>query len=154
MNKLPSFRLGGQERNYLLVEVVTRTRPQDYDFWDGNRLNARISVQAGAFAGTFHAALRCDDFAPFLDSLRQVYQSLGTETPTYIAEFTTMEDQLSIEVLGDAFGHITAQCVAMDDLGTGNRLEFDLEFDQTFLPEILSELEAIITAFPVRGNSS
>jgi len=154
MNELSSFRLGGQERNFLLIEVIARSHPQYYDFSDGDWLNTKISVQSGAFAGRFHATLRSEEFEQFLRDLRLVYSSLGTKNPIYVAEFTTIEEQISIVIRGDALGNFVAQCIAVDVAGTGSRLEFELAFDQSYVPEMLSELEAITTAFPVLGNPS
>ncbi len=154
MNELPHFRLGGQERNFLLIEVMGRSHSGSYDYWDGNWLTTKISVQAGAFAGHFHATLRGEEFERFLRDLRLVYTSLGTKNPVYMAEFTTMEEQLSIVIRGDPLGNFVAQCIAVDVAGTGNRLEFELAFDQSYVPEMLSELEVITTAFPVLGNPS
>ena len=154
MNKSPSFRIGGDEYNYLQVEVLWRSHPQQYDFWDGNWLNTKISLQAGGFTGSYGASLRCDEFLHFFNSLTTVYTSLGTPVPTRVAEFSAMEEQLQIVVRGDALGHFTAECVALDNLGVGNRLEFELAFDQTDIPAILSGLEAILREFPVRGSAS
>lgn len=154
MNETISFRMGGQEREFLLVEVMARSYPQSLDYDDGNWLTTQISVQAGAFAGSYHASLRCEEFARFLSSLRLVEASFGTDIPAYAAEFDTMEGQLSIVIRGDVWGHFTASCVAVDDFGARNRLEFTLAFDRTYLPAMLDELEAIIQAFPVRGKPS
>lgn len=131
-----------------------RSHPEQNDFWDGNWLDAKVSVQTGAFSGRYGASLRSDEFARFLDGLQQVYSSLGTSFPTYGAEFSSLEKQLSIAVSGDALGHFTAQCVAVDNFGVGNRLEFELTFDQTEIPAMIDGLEAIMEAFPVRGSSS
>lgn len=62
-----------------------------------------------------------------------------------------MEEWLSIDIAGDGKGHFRADCVAVDMPGTGNRLTFEIEFDQTDLPEILGGLDAISRAFPVVG---
>lgn len=118
--------------------------------WDGNWLNTKISVQAGAFAGYYHATLRSEEFERFLSDLWLVYTSSGTKNPVYVAEFSTVEEQLSIQIRGDALGNFVAQCIAVDVTGTGNRLEFD----QSYVPKMLSELESITSAFPVLGKPS
>ena len=63
-----------------------------------------------------------------------------------------MEEQLGIIVRGDALGHFTAKCVALDNFGVGNRLEFELTFYQTEIPAMLGGLETILCEFPVRGS--
>jgi len=154
MNEPPCFRIGGEEHNYLSVEVFARLYPQCHDFWDGNWLDTRIRVSVGAFAGRYSAALRADEFSRFLSGLRLVSLLSGAETPSHVAEFVALEEQLSIVIRGDALGHFVAQCVAVDGSGIGNRLEFELTFDQTDLPAMLNGLETITEAFPVRGNAS
>ena len=74
MNELPSLRIGGCEHEFLLVEALARSHPHRYDFWDGNWLDTKISVNAGAFTGHYDASLRSDEFARFLSSLRIVYE--------------------------------------------------------------------------------
>ena len=152
MIEMLPFRIGGQTRNFLLVEVIARSYPGCFDSWDGNWLNTKISVQAGAFSGHYYASLLSYDFASLLRQLKIVYNSLGTQLPTYIVEFTTMEEQLSFIMRGNALGNFVAECVCVDFAGTGNRLEFEIEFDQSYIPSMLNELEAITEAFPVRGN--
>lgn len=153
MNEPPCFRIGGEEHNYLSVEVLARSLPQCHDFWDGNWLDTRIRVSAGVFTGHYSASLRCDEFASFLSGLRLASLSPGAEVPSHVAKFVALEEQLSIVIRGDALGHFVAQCVAVDGLGIGNRLEFELTFDQTDLPAMLNGLETITEAFPVRGNA-
>ena len=65
-----------------------------------------------------------------------------------------MEEQLSIVIRGDAQGHFLAECAAVDAMGVGNRLEFEIAFDQTCLPAILAGLKSILDAFPVLGKPS
>ena len=53
---------------------------------------------------------------------------------------------------GGRKGHFHAECEAMDQPGTGNRLAFKIDFDQTELPDILRGLDAICDAIPVVGR--
>jgi len=151
-NELPCFRIHGEQNEFLLVQVLGRSHPQCDDYWDGNWIEAQISLSAGGFQGRFGASLRSEEFVRLRAGLRLVYASLGTTIPTHVAEFTTLEEQLSIKVVGDGLGHFTAECVAVDEAGTGNRLEFTLRFDQTYIPAMLTGLDALIGAFPVKGN--
>jgi hypothetical protein len=58
-----------------------------------------------------------------------------------------MEPWLHIEVSGDCRGHFRAACRATDQVGVGNTLTFTIDFDQTELPEILNDLDAVCDAF-------
>ena len=66
------------------------------------------------------------------------------------AAFDTLEDQLKLRLAGDRRGHILVRGTAKDRVGTGNELEFGFEIDQSYLPEIMKELEAIEKCFPSR----
>ncbi len=104
-----------------------------------------MTIAAGAFRGGVNALLRAEDFAHFRDQLRPLYEELvGT------ARFETAEEWHHVEVEGDGKGHFTARCVALDDPGMGNRLTFVIRLDQTDLPAILQDLDAICEEFPIR----
>jgi len=135
------------------IEVLWPSYPVSNDYWDGNWLETRIRVVAGGFKGHYRAQLRSEEFADFRAALYLLYTSLGTDAPVHEAAFQTMEEQLSISVKGDRQGHFSAHCVAVDRAGTGNRLECELAFDQTQLPAMVEALDALITAFPVKGRA-
>jgi hypothetical protein len=121
-----------------------RACPEATDYSDANWLNATVDVAAGAFRGAYDAALRAEEFARFRNQLRPLYDTLAGR-----ATFDTMECCLGIQVEGDGKGHFHAKCFAVDVPATGNRLTFTLDFDQTELPAIVRELDAVCAAFPV-----
>jgi hypothetical protein len=142
-----AFRIGGSNREHVVVHVTRRERAEANDYWDGNWVYATVKVAARAFRGEFEAQLRAEEFVRFRDQLRALCEALKGG-----AKFETMEGQLAIDVQGDGKGHFHAACLAVDQPGIGNRLTFGLDFDQTELPEILRGLDAICVAFPVVGK--
>ena len=40
----------------------------------------------------------------------------------------------------------------MDNAGNGNKLEFEISFDQTQIPQIINQLEKITREFPKYGE--
>lgn len=56
-------------------------------------------------------------------------------------------DFLRVTVVG------RARCEARDEAGTGTRLEFGLELDQTELPGIARGLDEVVRAYPVKGEA-
>jgi len=143
----PSFRIGRSNAHVSVsVSPSRREFPELADYWDGNWVYATISIVAGGFRGEFEAQLRTEEFVRFRDELGPLHNSLVGR-----AKFDTMEEWLSIDIAGDGKGHFHADCVAIDMPGTGNRLTFGIDFDQTDLPEILGGLNAITKAFPVVG---
>jgi hypothetical protein len=124
--------------------------PTSTDGDDGNWLSARISVSAGAWAGSFDAHLRAEEFQAFRQQCERLYQALrGT------AVFHPMEPWLQLTLTGDAKGHIELAGEATDHVGWGNRLIFNfLELDQSFLPPLVAQLREVEENFPVVGRTS
>ena len=57
-----------------------------------------------------------------------------------MAELRTMESFLEMRFEGDGCGHILVNGTACDRLGSGTRLVFEVELDQTQLPKIAKAL--------------
>jgi hypothetical protein len=141
----PSFRIG-RANAHVIVSPNRRAFPEAAEYWDGNWVYATVSIAAGGFRGDFEARLRTEEFVRFRDELRPLHDNLVGR-----ATFATMEEWLSLDVAGDGNGHFHADCIAVDMAGTGNRLTFAIDFDQTDLTEILKGLDAITKTFPVIG---
>ena len=137
----------GDEIRFALIKVTGRTYPTRKDYWDGNWLNAEVRVSVGGFRAQVEGNLRAEEFVRFREELASLYDNLsGT------ASFKTMEEWLSVEISGDGRGHMIAECVAMDRPGWGNSLHFWLGFDQTYMPDMLEQLDKIIELFPIVGE--
>jgi hypothetical protein len=129
------FQIGGDEHEYARVQVIRANS----DGW----LPSLISVQAGGFHGEFSSDLDSWAFARFVQEVRDLHRTLkGTAT------FTTYEKQLELALVGDGLGHVEVKAEAMDYAGTGNKLVFRLHIDQTELPTLMRDLDAIVAAYP------
>ncbi|TMF72551.1 MAG: hypothetical protein E6I18_16900 [Chloroflexi bacterium] len=117
------------------------------DYWDGNWLQTRVSVRAGAFRGAFDASLRVEEFIRMWNGVRVCMTALDG---TFV--FETMEEQLSIVAKGNGIGRFTAECVAQDAAGVGNELTFEFSFDQIQLAPLATELEKLIKTYPLVGK--
>ena len=132
---------------FLKVALLGRSHPSADDYWDGNWVRAAVDVQAGGFHGSVGGDLRAEELARFLEQLTGLQKSLqGT------AEFETMEQWLSIRVVGDGRGHMATRCIIRDQPGIGNTLECMLATDQTFTQATVVELAAVVQAYPVVGK--
>lgn len=138
--------IGGETADYVAIQPLYRTHPGLFSYEDGNWLTCQISVVSGSFRGSFDACLRCEEFPPFLRNLEALSQTLEGA-----ATFSTMEGQLALTLTGDGKGHVQVTGEAMDEAGTGNRLEFTFNIDQTYLPLICTSLQDLLAAFPVVG---
>jgi hypothetical protein len=142
-----AFRIGVSNREHLIVRPTRRERPAVSDYWDGNWVYAFVEIAAGGFRGKFEAQLRAEEFVSFRDQLRPLGNELGGA-----AKFEPMEPWLRIDIKGDGKGHFLARCEARDQVGTGNKLTFTIDFDQTELSGIVQGLDAICEAFPIVGS--
>lgn len=138
--------LAADEGDQVVVDVGGREHGTD-DYWDGNWLSCRVAVRARRFHGAFDASLRAEEFVQMRDGVRACMNDSRGEF-----EFKTMEGQLSIVAKGDGLGHFEAECSANDAAGWGNLLTFKLKFDQTCLPTLFAELDALVKAYPVVGE--
>ena len=142
-----TFSLGGSERERIEVSVQRYERPPSGEYFDDNWLSVRVSVCVGGFRGRFDASFQTGEIASFRDQLSSLYKTLKGE-----AKFVTMETQLALTLIGDGRGGITLKGEAWDQPGTGNRLEFALELDQTHVGNTLGELNEVLDGFPVRAG--
>ena len=140
------FAFGQSEQERITVDVLSYERPVCGEYWDDNWLVVDISVTAGGFHGRASVSIITAELVSFSEQLHVLYERL-----TGTAEFTTLEGQLSLKLVGDGRGHIRLAGLVLDQAGVGNRLSFTLDFDQTFLPPSISDLNAVLRAFPVRS---
>lgn len=139
--------LGRATSEHLLIELVRRTHPYATDYWDKNWISAHVRVRVGGFDGRADGDLRAEELVAFREQLAGLHATLTGE-----AVFQTIEDWLSVRLIGDGQGHIGAKAILRDAPGIGNRLEFRLALDQTDLPTALSSLGGMCAAFPVIGR--
>ena len=132
---MPTWSIGYPEQERIEIELLSP--PADDCGYDW--VSARVHAVVGAFRGTADMVLLGADMQRFRDVLEPVYRDLrGT------AEFVTIEDQLRMKVVLDRLGHVQVSGYVKDDASFGNRLSFELGFDQTVLRRTLSELDDVI----------
>jgi hypothetical protein len=133
--------------NLIRIELIGLNYPTAELDWDRNWIRGFVKVKAGAFSGEFKADFMTVDFVDFKNELIKLYDKLSG-----IVIFKTLESQVEIKIVGDGIGHLKAECEVMDYAGTGNKLEFEINFDQTHIPKILNQLEKITNKFPKFGE--
>jgi hypothetical protein len=141
-----SFHIGKPTSDHLEIQLSGSTVPPAQDYWDGNWINAAVNVQAGAFRGGYPLYLRREDFVELFTGFKQLSKDLGGAL-----EFSAMEQQLAFTIQGDARGHFVLKGIAIDRAADGNRLTFELQFDQTEVPAMVRSLAAVTKAYPVVG---
>jgi hypothetical protein len=139
--------VGDADRNFVLIEILSRERVSASDFWDGNWLIAYVRIRCGGFQGQVQASLRSEELVGLRDSLASLQAD-----PSKTASYTNMEDWLTLEFKADRLGHISLTGELIDAPGIGNRLAFGFDLDQSYLPAIVAQLDSAIQAFPVKGQ--
>ena len=135
---MSSFSIGYPDKERLEVTLVgapANPKTEGYDW-----VKALVQIQVGAFNGEVEIYMCISDMVRFKEQLEPVYQNLkGT------AEFKTIEGQLYIRVEADKLGHVQATGHLSDDLASGNKLDFEIRYDQTLLWHTISEINEALT---------
>ncbi len=147
MNEETAFFEISESGNFIRIDLIGLNHPNAELDWDKNWVKGFVKVKAGVFLGEFKADFMTTDFVSFKIELAKLYDNLNG-----IATFNTLESQVEIKIVGDGIGHLKAECEVMDYAGTGNKLEFEIDFDQTHIPKILNQLEKITDIFPKVGE--
>jgi hypothetical protein len=146
MNLPPSMTLSAGD-DLVTVKILGRMHPGADDYWDGNWLLSPIEIQVGGFSGEVPAGLRSEELRRFREQLERLYRTLEGE-----ARLESIEEWILLVCQGDGMGHINVKGFVRDRPGIGNRLNFDLCFDQTHLPSLLDQLRKIEAAYPELGR--
>lgn len=142
-----SITIGSEQVDHILIQISGVSHPNSNDFWDGNWMNAKIRVRAGAFRANTSACLRRDEFQSFLTQLRSMVASCKEQ-----ASFSSLEEWLAFDVTGNKLGHFFAKGSVIDDHTTGNKLNFRIQFATIELEKLIEDLEALMDKFPVIGK--
>ena len=132
-----AFQIGGEEADFVRVSITRDNK----DGW----LSADVEIAVGSFRGSYAADFDIFAFSEFAKQLAVLHQTVSGS-----AKFTSLEGQLELTLKCDALGHISVSGEAMDVAGIGNKLLFDLDIDQTHVPEVLNSLKATLKKHPVR----
>lgn len=147
----PGLTIGNAHLNWLHIAVHSRSHPSATDFWDGGWLRTPITGSIGGFLIRVpDAQLRSDELQEFMNQLRALHQQL-----TGTARLRSMEDWLDLTITGDGSGRLTVEGAVSDCPGVGNTLSFNINgYDQTFLPDLLAQLDEVMASYPVPGRTT
>src|SRR5690349_6848129 len=128
------------------VSILGYEQPDAQDYDDGNWLNATVHMAISGFRAAFPYAPYAPDLANFLSELSALYASMkGT------AKYHSLEEDIILDGRIDELGGIEWSCVAPHPHGMGAKLEFGFTADQSYLPDLISQLTEILKTYPVRG---
>jgi hypothetical protein len=144
-NSLHSIRIGraGQSLTISLIEPASGEPSLADRLARGahrHHVNARIEAIFDGFRASYVTDLLGGDLPAFREALARLRSFESQE-----AVFETAERELRIEIKGDGRGHFKVKCVTQKNFAEGfPSLTFTLEFDQTDIPPILAELDAVL----------
>ena len=147
MNEETNFFEISENGSFIRIDLIDFNYPYADLDWDKNWISGIVKVKAGAFSGEFKTDFMTVDFVSFKNEMEKLYDKLNG-----IATFYTLENQVEIKIIGDGIGHLKAECEVMDYAGIGNKLKFEIDFDQTYIPKLLNQLEKITKRFPKIGE--
>jgi hypothetical protein len=109
-------------------------------------VDGELDLAVRGFRARQSISLRTDELESFRDELR----ALDAER-TGKAVLTHLEEELGLTVqLKDGKGTLSG--FVLEHVGPELRFD-DIEIDQSFVKGMLSELDALVQAFPVRGGA-
>jgi hypothetical protein len=145
--------IGHPDGDHIVLRVLGRKRPSATDYYDGNWVDAEVTIVFRPWRGTFNADLRTDEFAHFRQELVEL--SNGTRPE---AMFAPLEPWLELTLELGSSGQVNMKGMSGPE-GFGRSfnealLEFDIPgfIEQASLPAVIHQLEAIEKEFPVRGE--
>lgn len=143
---MTNIHFGGETAEFIDLEISGLAYPDATDPSDANWLLARVCLATGGFQGDISITLRCEDFVSFHRQLNRLNQTLRGK-----ASLGTLERSISLELTGNGRGDIALRGEVTDRICDGNRLEFFLDFDQSYLAAPLRHLVKVTQEYPPRG---
>ena len=119
------------------TEFVHIAFPASFSSEGWAHVNVELSVQG--FRGSVQAFLERADLERFAQGLAPLYESLLGR-----AELSPLEAQITLVLSGNGRGAVTVSGFALSQASFANRLQFEFEVDQTYLPPLMAELQALL----------
>ena len=135
--------LGSGEHDRISLVFNGRRYPESKDSWHGNWLLVNVAIQVGTFAGTINGETRNEHLQDFYQKLHVLNESLvGTAT-------VVIEKWVEINVEAEKYGSVQVYGHASDDQTDGNKLQFRIKTDQSYLNQALKGLRKVIEQYPI-----
>ncbi|MBY0222606.1 hypothetical protein ABZ756_02820 [Mammaliicoccus sciuri] len=135
------------EKTVLEIDVLARMYPNSSDYWDGNWLSSNLKIEIPGYTVDFSASLRADEIRDFLNDVKLMHRNLSGK-----AKLTSLEDYIHLEGEMDKRGHIDWSGETCYPAGSGAVLTFEFVSNQSYLEEVIKELEDITYVYPVTGK--
>jgi len=139
------------EQARVTLHPLRRENPDSTDYWDSNWIVTRIQATAPGF----HADITEPVHLSELVWLREELETMRAVLAGRIV-WKAMEGFLELVAEMDRLGHIRWTVLLRHFNGHFNgkeaRLLLEIENDQTYLPALVNEVDAVLETFPVVGE--
>jgi|SRR3989339_168176 len=128
----------------VIVEIIRRNDYGSEEYYDANWLSTRINVNILGYNASFNGDIQTTEIESFMNQVEKMYNMSSNE-----AIFSTIEGIIEIKGKKNTLGHIEWICETRYPAGIGATLLFSINSDQSFLPNLISQLKNILKIFPV-----
>jgi len=139
------------ENIFVIGTQQLRQIVMQFDYWmykdatdedDKQWVSVRVKCSADQLSGEFTASMYMPDLIVFKDQLETLYKNLKG-----VARFSAIEGWMNLKVIGDGLGHMTSECQLFLGNVLTTKFEFEIEFDQTELSQLIFDIDKIIEKF-------
>jgi hypothetical protein len=138
-------RVGHEAYSFIALEIDGYEQPDTTWPVDANRLLAVLRYHAIRTGGSLPITIETQDLAQLRRQLLEAHTDLGATI-----SFAPSSGYFSLIAEGDGRGHYAMRC----SVGRGSRgvtiASFEIEFDQSYLPEIIEQLDEALERYPTR----
>ncbi len=135
------------EKTKVEIDVLAREYPNSSDYWDGNWVLSNVKVYIPGYYVDFNASLRTDDIRDFFTDLKAMNRNLAGK-----AILKNLDSFIHLEGEMDKLGHIKWSGETCYPAGSGAVLTFEFTSNQSYLEDLIKELEKITYEYSVIGN--
>ena len=138
------FTIIGDGGKRIIINVLSRPYSTASDSYSANWLNAHLKALIPGFEVSFDLDILTVNIQSFMHELKKMHKTL-----TGSAELSAVEGEIHLRGTISKTGHIIWETGLTYPTGIGAKLSFEFESNQSYLPQLISELDAVLKEFPV-----
>jgi hypothetical protein len=132
---------------FVTLNFHHRAYPEAQDYWDRNWVVTRIQVEAREFKADFTDQVHMGDVVRFYEDVIKLHANMsGEATLTMLEEFLTVTGKMDVR------GGLDWAATVLHPRRRDIQLCFTFRADQSYLPELIQQMEKLLTEFGVRGQ--
>ena len=130
------------DENSIRINVIGKAYPSADNDWDKSWLKSELEFNLGSFNGALKIKLQINDFVNFEKELEEQYNTLLTNS-----SFKPREENVRLNFKNQDKGIIKVEFIIIDQVRWGHELNGEFIIDQTYLPNILEQIQNIVQNF-------